>query len=114
MKNTKVSFSGQDLYIGIDVHKNNWSVTIIFMGIIIKTFSMNPDPKELMKYLQRKYPGGIYHTVYEAGFCGFWIDRTLREAGINNIVVNPADVPTSNKEKRRKTDKIDSKKLAKS
>jgi len=113
MKNTKVSFSGQDLYIGIDVHKNNWSVTIIFMGIIIKTFSMNPDPKELMKYLQKNYPGGIYHTVYEAGFCGFWIDRILREAGINNIVVNPADVPTSNKEKRRKTDRIDSKKLAK-
>lgn len=112
MKNTKVSYNGQHIYIGIDVHKNNWSVTIIIAGIIISSISMNPDPNELVKYLQKNYPGGIYHTVYEAGFCGFWIDRSLRQAGIDNIVINPADVPTTNKEKRRKTDKIDSKKLA--
>ena len=36
----------------------------------------------------------MYHSVYEAGFCGFWIHKHLRELGINNIVVNPADVPT--------------------
>jgi transposase len=36
----------------------------------------------------------------------------LLEYGINNIIVNPADVPTTHKEKDRKDDKIDSKKLA--
>jgi len=34
--------------------------------------------------------------------------------GIDNIVINPADVPTSDKERRRKTDKVDSNKLARS
>lgn len=113
MKNTKPNFIGQHFYIGIDVHKNNWIVTIICMGLHLTTFSMNPNPGELVRYLKKNYPGGIYHSVYEAGFCGFWIHRELKQAGIDNIVVNAADVPTTNKQKRRKTDKIDSKKLAK-
>lgn len=112
MKNTTVNFRGQVLYIGLDVHKERWIITIIFQGMILKTFSMNADPTELIKHLRKNYPGAEYKTVYEAGFCGYWIDRELRKAGINNIIVNPADVPSTNKDKRRKTDKIDSKKLA--
>lgn len=112
MKNTKPNFQGQHLYVGIDVHKKRWIVTIILSGMHLKTYSMDPKAEELIKHLRKQYPGAIYHTVYEAGFCGFWIDRTLRKAGIKNIVVNPADVPTTHKEKRRKTDKIDSRKLA--
>ena len=113
MENTKLKFQGQHLYIGIDVHQKRWIVTIIFLGMQLKTISMDPYPRELIKYLMKNNPGAIYHTVYEAGFCGYWIDRALRKAGVNNIVVNPADVPTTHKEKRRKTDKIDSRKLAK-
>ena len=33
-----------------------------------------------------------YHSVYEAGFCGFWIHWELTNLGIHNIVVNPAIV----------------------
>ena len=50
--------------------------------------------------------------MYEAGFCGFWIHDRLTELGIHNIVVNPADVPTMSSEKLRKTDAVDSRKLA--
>ena len=80
--------------------------------MILKTFSMNPSPMELAKHLKRNYPGGIYHSVYEAGFSGYWTHRQLLNLGIHNIVVHPADVPTSDKEKQNKTDKIDSRKLA--
>jgi transposase len=52
-------------------------------------------------------------VAYEAGFCGFGIQRSLKEEGIDCIVVNAADIPTSNKEKRRKQDKIDSRKIYK-
>ncbi|VAX25749.1 hypothetical protein MNBD_IGNAVI01-1257, partial [hydrothermal vent metagenome] len=111
-KNTKLNFAGQKLYVGIDVHKNSWNVTIILNGMQIKRLSMNPEPKELSNYLMKHYPAGEYYSVYEAGFSGFWADRELRSLGINNIVVNPADVPTKSKERRRKTDRIDSGKLA--
>lgn len=111
-KNKELDFSNQIIFVGIDVHKKSWTITIHIAGVQIKTFSINPNPKELSKYLRNNYPGGIYRSVYEAGFCGYWIDRQLQELGIKNIIVNPGDVPTSNKEKSRKTDNIDSRKLA--
>jgi len=40
--------------------------------------------------------------------------RTPDGIGIDNIVVNPADVPTKSSEKLRKTDAVDSGKLARS
>jgi transposase len=112
MKNIKLNFNGQKIYVGIDVHKKNWQITIVLNGMKVKTFSMNPNPEELHNFLSKHYPRGEYHSVYEAGFSGFWADRKLKELGINNIVVNPADVPTKSNERRRKTDKIDSTKLA--
>ena len=54
----------------------------------------------------------MFKSVYEAGFCGFWIHRKLLKLGIENIVINPADVPTSDKERRFKNDVVDSRKLA--
>jgi len=78
----------------------------------VKKLSMNPKPQELYNYLNKHYPHGEYYSVYEAGFSGFWADRELRALGINNIIVNPADVPTKSKERRRKTDRVDSGKLA--
>jgi len=108
----ELDFSSQLISVGIDVHKKSWTVTIQIAGQQVRNFRMNPDPVELSKYLHRNYPGGIYLSVYEAGFCGYWIDRQLQALGIKNIIVNPADVPTSNKEKARKTDSVDSRKLA--
>jgi len=107
-----ISFTDSHFFVGFDAHLKNWKVTIRFNGIELKTLSMNPSSVELFNYLKKNYPGGIYHIVYEAGFCGFWALRKFRELGIDCIVVNPADVPTSNKEKVNKNDPIDSRKLA--
>jgi transposase len=107
-----LSFSNLHFFIGIDTHLKSWRVTIINSGIELKTFSMNPSPVELYNYLTKHYPGGTYHIVYEAGFCGFWPQRKFTELGVSCIVVNPADVPSSNKEKVVKTDPSDSRKLA--
>lgn len=111
-KNSTFPFTGQDFYVGLDVHKCNWKVTIRMNHMELKTFTMNPHPQELLRYLQKTYPGGRYHSVYEAGFCGFWIHRQLVERGIDNRIVNAADVPTTHKEKEQKRDPIDSRKLA--
>ena len=105
-KNKELDFSNQLISVGIDVHKRNWSVTIQIAGQQVKNFIMDPNPEKLIKHLHTNYPGGIYQSVYEAGFCGYWIDRQLQSQGIKNIIVNPADVPTSNKEKTRKTDTV--------
>jgi transposase len=111
-KNTEVDFSNQRFFIGLDVHKRSWKITVRTNQMELKTFSMNPQPEELVKYLQRNYPEGEYFSVYEAGFCGYWIDKQLRQLGVKNIVVNGADVPSKSKERINKDDVIDSRKLA--
>jgi transposase len=108
----ELDFKGQNIYVGIDVHLKSWSITVLSEHSVLKKFSQTPDAEALHKFLVRHYPGATYHSVYEAGFCGFWIHRRLLKSGINNIVVNPADVPTTGDEKLRKTDAVDSGKLA--
>ena len=107
-----ICFEGKHFYVGIDVHKRHWVVTIRQEGMELRTFSQDPRPEVLKKHLEKTYPGGTYHVVYEAGFSGFWACRWFREQGIDCVVVNPADVPTGQKEKDRKRDSVDSRKLA--
>ena len=78
----------------------------------LDNFSMNPDPQKLVEYLKRNYPEAEYRSVYEAGFSGFEAHRTLCKLGVKNTVINPADVPTSGRERNYKNDSIDSRKLA--
>ena len=110
----KIDFTGKDLFIGLDVHKKSWSVTIIVDGIEHRTFTQPPDPDSLLNYLQRHFPGGRFHSAYEAGFCGYGIHRKLNSIGIENIVINAADIPTTQKDKLQKRDPVDSWKIVRS
>lgn len=109
---SKLDFSGQTIYVGLDVHKKSWSVSIFSEQCEHKTFTQPPDPDKLVHYLKRNFPGAEYRAVYEAGFCGFWVHDQLRDQGVNCIVANPADVPTTNKERTNKRDRIDCRKLS--
>jgi len=110
----KIDFTGKDIFIGLDVHKKSWSVTVTVDGMEHKTFTQHPDPQALHNYLQRNFPGGSFHSAYEAGFCGYDIHRRLNSLGIENIVINAADIPTTQKDKLQKRDPVDSRKLARS
>jgi transposase len=110
----KLDFNGQNIYVGFDVHLKSWKVTIMTDNLIIKTFSQTPSPDALHQYLNNNFPGATYHSAYEAGFCGYWIHNKLVSLGINSIVVNPADIPTTDKEKVQKEDSRDSRKIARS
>jgi transposase len=114
VKVTKKLFEGQSIFIGIDCHKKNWTVTILGEQHEYKTMSQNPDADILASYLRRNFPGAAYHAVYEAGFNGFYSCRRLKELGIDCKVVHAADVPTRHKEKIQKLDPVDSRKLARS
>lgn len=106
------SFEGQSIYVGIDIHKKSWKVSVMTENLDYKTFSAVPQADKLNSYLREHFPGADYHTAYEAGFSGFWLHRELTKLGINSIVVNPADVPTTDKERRQKEDQRDSRKIA--
>lgn len=107
----QLNFEGETIYCGLDVHKTNWKVNIGMEQMELAGFSQNPDPELLSKYFKKNYPGAKVKVVYEAGFCGFGIQRSLTDLGIECIVVNAADVPSSDKERKRKDDKRDARKL---
>lgn len=111
-QNNKLDFNGQNIYVGFDVHLKSWKVTIMTEKLTHKTYSQDPSPRILHEYLQRNFPGATYHSAYEAGFCGYWIHNHLTSLGINSMVVNPADIPTTHKEKVQKEDARDSRKIA--
>lgn len=108
----KIDFSGQNLYIGLDVHKKSWYVTVLSEQICLQNISQPPSVESLFIYLTSRYPGANYFSAYEAGFCGYSYHRSLIEHGISNIVINPADIPRSNKDSHIKTDKNDSRIIA--
>lgn len=112
MQKYKVSFKGQNIFVGIDVHLKTWHVVAITESGYKVSFGQRSDAKVLFDTLNRQFPDAHFKSAYEAGFCGFSVHYRLTEVGFENIVINPADVPTSNKEKVTKTDAVDADKIA--
>src|SRR6185437_2297129 len=59
-------FRGQKFYIGLDVHKKSWAVTVRSWNFVVAHFTQPPSPAALLSRLQRKFPGGDYYSTYEA------------------------------------------------
>jgi transposase len=111
-KNTKLDFTGQEIYVGLDTGKKSWKACILTKELEHKTFSQPPRSEVLVSYLHKHFPGAKYQCVYEAGYFGFWIYEELIKQGIDCFVVHPADVPTKDKERRNRNDRVDARKLA--
>jgi transposase len=107
----KKNYTGKTVYVGMDVHKKTYAITTICEGIVINKVQMKADPKELIKYLEKNFPGANIESAYEAGFCGLYLHRCLIAAGIQNRVVDAASIELAASD-RVKTDKRDSLKIA--
>jgi transposase len=101
------------LYIGIDIHKKSWSIHLRTDISDHKSMTIPPNPDILEAYVSENFPGHEIHLVYESGSCGFGVARHFLNLGWNVKVVNPADVPTMNKQTYQKTDAIDCRNLSK-
>jgi transposase len=106
-----IDFRGTTIFCGIDVHKKSWRVNINDGEFELEDFSQDANVAVLHKHLVRNYPGASFKLCYEAGFGGFGAQRWLQQQGMDCAVVNAADVSTSNKDIRQKSDKTDARKL---
>jgi len=98
------------VYIGIDVHKENWHIAAQVDGEEVFHGSMASEYHSLRRFLDRFKECRIKVT-YEAGPFGFWLHDKLMVDGIETIVVPPSLIPMESGN-RVKTDKRDSRKLA--
>jgi hypothetical protein len=76
---SRLDFTGQQIYVGMDVHKKSWSISIYTDQFEHKAFSQPPKTEVPVNYRRRNFPCAAYKTVYEAGFSGYWIHDQLRE-----------------------------------
>ena len=111
MQRNTISFKGQKIFIGIDVHKKNWDVAVAPEVGVVKRHPQKASAQELFDFLNKHYPDGDYLAVYESGFSGFSTYYALKDVGIDCIVIHAADVPTTQYEEVMKSDKVDSVKL---
>jgi transposase len=108
---SKYDYTGKTIYVGMDVHKNSYSVTVTSDKAVVKKDRLVASPTELVCYLKNNFRGAKINTAYEAGFSGFHLHRCLIQHGINNIVVHPAAIEIAARE-RVKTDKRDALKIS--
>jgi transposase len=79
----------------------------------IKAGDLEGLRKEIGKAKQRfglKEIAGV-RSCYEAGREGFWLDRALKQVGIDNMVVDAASIEVNRRQRRAKTDRMDVQKL---
>lgn len=104
-------YMGKTIYLGMDVHRDSYSLTAICDGEIVKRDRILAQPEAIVQYCKRFFPNGRIKSAYEAGFSGFSLHRALLSHQIDNIVVHPASIEMQ-KNERVKTDKKDSLKMA--
>jgi transposase len=106
MENTFTS----KLFIGIDVHKRQWSISIYTSAIHHRTFSQPPEPKALKCYLDKHFDGYQVVCAYEA--CKFGFIMLLPDMGINvRLLIRLISLPPTKKQLKRQI--LDSRKIAK-
>ena len=107
--------SSTTLFVGLDVHKESIAVAYAPQGPGSEVVALGNigtrqcDIDKLLKQLQGK--GCLLQVVYEAGPCGFWLQRYLSQHGVSCRIVAPSLIPRRSGD-RVKTDRRDAVQLA--
>jgi len=101
-------------YVGMDVHKGSISVAVVKRGERVgrewRIANTAAEVRKLGRRLVRE-SGGEVRACYEAGPCGYGVQRQLQGLGAECAVVAPSLTPVKPGE-RVKTDRRDARKLA--
>ena len=106
------------LYIGIDVHKDTYSLCCFdfFRNEISDEMTIKTTTKAVIKYLEaikKKHREEILFACgYEAGPRGYGLCRGLQKAGYGCVVMAPTTMSNPDGKKRVKTDRIDARAIA--
>ena len=110
-----MSVNQDSIFVGMDVHKK--SINVAVLSDRGKTpeeeWQLANEQRAIKKMIKRlkKMTGGVVRAAYEAGPCGYPLQRQMRKEGIDCIVVAPSMIPVKPGD-RVKTDRRDARKLA--
>jgi transposase len=106
------------IFISLELSRSSWLITSLSPGNgekMSKHAVCGGNVAELLarfSQLKEKAQARTGRTfpiivIQEAGLDGFWIDRVLKNEGVESHVVDPASIATSRRRRRAKTDKLD-------
>ena len=111
MNKGSVTYNNQEVFVGIDVHRNKYAVSAVVKGTHVDNFTYNGDEESFINMLKSRYSDArAVKSCYEAGFSGYGLFRRLSYIGWDCIVVHPGLVSVTSM--KRKTDKRDAKQMA--
>ena len=109
---TVEAWRGKDLFVGIDMHRKQWHVTILNEdGLRLYSNRIAGTTEAIDRVLSRYGEAKKISSVYEAGYFGFWLYDFLVAMGVDAHVTPPSLIP-SQSGSHVKTDRTDSLKLA--
>jgi len=102
------------VFVGLDVHKD--SITVACVGShpadpVFDAGTIGTQQYAIDRAIRKLSGRGRLQFVYEAGPCGFWLQRYLRGKGEDCVVAAPSLIPKRPGE-RIKTDRRDARNLA--
>ncbi len=101
-------------YVGLDVHKASINVAMILPGSkqVDEQWQLANETRSRARMVRKlkRIGGDQVHICYEAGPCGYALQRELRDTGLVCVVIAPSLIPAKPGE-RVKTDPRDARKL---
>jgi transposase len=105
---------GSITWVGIDAHKKTLAVAVLTPKGAPEEFTIENNERAIRKLTRRLHRGahsGEIRACYEAGTCGYTLQRRLLDGSVACDVIAPSLIPTKPGE-RFKTDRRDALKLA--
>jgi transposase len=100
-------------YVGIDLHQDEVALAVLAEGAqgCEPVPMLLNEPARLRRFFQRVARKGPVRACYEAGGCGYVLQRSLSHWGVSCEVIAPSLIPRRSGD-RVKTDRRDAEKLA--
>jgi transposase len=85
---------GSVVFVGLDVHKDSIAVAYAPLGGAVIAFgTIGTRQSDIERLLKQLRPKGELHLIYEAGPCGFWLQRYLSKRGVDCCITAPSLIP---------------------
>lgn len=92
-----VADRGFKVFIGIDIQKVPWNISIYTAHGHYSTFDLSPIPQLLKKYIDDTFGNASVVCAYCASPYSSWIHRLLTSYNYQCLVADPQSVPVFNK-----------------
>jgi transposase len=100
-------------FVGVDLHQDSVSLAVLPEGApqCTRVETLSNEPARLKRFFQRVMKEGPVRACYEAGGCGYVLQRAISTWGASCEVIAPSLIPRRSGD-RIKTDRRDAEKLA--